>query len=91
MAAGLSGWAVGRHYGHGFDFKPGQLIHLVFHQGNKGGDDKANPLHGKSRNLEGNGLPSPGGHQGQAILSGQDRKNDLLLQGTKEIIAPGLQ
>jgi len=77
--------------GHGLDLKPAQLIHLVLHQGNQGSNDKADSFHGQGRNLEGNGLPSPGGHQGQAILSGEDGKDDILLQGTELIVAPGLQ
>ena len=69
-----------------------QGVHLVFHQGNEGGDDQGKAGKDKGGQLIAEGFAAAGGHQGQAVAAGQSMADNFLLQRAEIGIAEmGLQ
>ena len=56
-----------------------ELIDLVLHQGDQRRDDQRQAVQGQGGQLVAEALSAAGGHDAQAILPGQDRRDDFLL------------
>lgn len=67
-----------------------QILHLIFHQGDKRGDDDTNALLGESGHLKCNRLTASGRHQSQCVFAFADTGDDLLLQVAEGVITPVL-
>ena len=76
--------------GKGFDSPFPQVLHLIFHQGDKWGDDDANTFLSESGHLKCNRLTASGRHQSQCVFAFADTGNDLLLQVAEGVITPVL-
>ena len=76
--------------GKSFDFPLPQILHLIFHQGDKRGDDDTNALLGESGHLKCNRLTASGRHQSQCVFAFADTGDDLLLQVAEGVITPVL-
>ena len=86
-AAGLLGGGDGAVDGRGGDASAGQAIHLVFHQGDEGGDDQGGAGEETGGQLVDEGLAGAGGHHHQSMASGQEMLESLLLAGTESFKA----
>lgn len=61
---------------------------LVFHKGNKWGDNETHPVHGEGRHLKGYGLPSACGHEAKGVPPVAYAVYNVLLYATKGVVAP---
>ena len=77
-----------RKHRHGRNASPFEPFHLVLHQGDERGNDQADSLLRHGRHLEAQRLATARGEQGQRIVPGQHRPDDVFLEGTKSLIAP---
>ena len=64
-----------------------QLLHLVMHEGDEGGDHHGQPLPHHGRQLVAQGLAAAGGHHRQHILARENGAQHLLLPGPEGGIA----
>ena len=64
-----------------------QGVHLVFHQGNQGGNHQGNAGEKQRRQLVAQGFAAAGGHQHQAVAAGQGMADNFLLQRPESGIA----
>ena len=65
-----------------------KVAYLVFHQGNQGSDDDAEPFLCQCRNLEGNGFPSSGRHKSQGVMPFPDAVDDIFLYAAERVVPP---
>ena len=73
---------------HGRDVPCPQAVDLVFHQGDQGRHDDAQPLLRKPGDLVGKRLSAARGHQGQGVAPVHHRTDDTLLYGPEFGEAP---
>ena len=73
---------------HGRDVPCPQAVDLVFHQGDQGRHDDAQPLLRKPGDLVGKRLSAARGHQGQGVAPVHHRTDDTLLYGAEFGEAP---
>ena len=62
-------------------------VHLILHQGDQRRHHHAAACSRNCRYLIANTLAATGGHQGEGIAAGNDRVNDLPLQGSEALVA----
>ena len=77
-----------RIYGERFDSAFAQILHLVFHQGDEGGNDNTKSTLGESGHLECDRFATSGRHEPQCIFAFADTGDDLLLQVAEGVISP---
>ena len=65
-----------------------QILHLVFHQRDKGSDDQRDTVRHQSRHLEAHGFSASGREYRQHVLAVQRRPHDLLLHGPERGVSP---
>ena len=65
----------------------GEGLHLILHEGDERRDDHRPRGQRQRRHLETYRFPRAGGHDGQHVLSGQDRADDLLLHRAEAVVA----
>lgn len=63
------------------------MVHLVFHQRDKGSDYDADSRHTQCRDLECNGLSATSGHEAERIMPGPNAFYDFPLYPAEIIIA----
>ena len=76
--------------GYGFNSSLPEVLHLIFHQGDKWSYNNTQTVFGKGRNLKSNGFPATRRHEAQCIPSFTDTFYDLLLYATERVISPVL-
>ncbi|MEJ2371116.1 MAG: hypothetical protein P8Y07_09750 [Gemmatimonadales bacterium] len=64
-----------------------ERIHLVLHEADQRRQDHDRPRQQAGRNLERQGLPRPGGHHRDAVVSGQHCLDHVELAGPKRWVA----
>ena len=77
--------------GYGFDAPAFEILHLVFHEGDEGRNDKAQTFVGKGGHLEANGFAAAGGQQCKGVVALHNGGDDLLLQWAESAMPPILQ
>ena len=77
---------------NGADPALGQVLDLVFHQGDERGDDERDSLFHQGGNLEADGFSAAGRKDGKHVPSREGILDDVLLHGPERFVAPiGLQ
>ena len=69
----------------GGDPSAGQVVDLVFHQGDQGGDDHGEAVEQERGQLVAEALAAPGREDGQGRPAGQERRDGTLLAGSEAI------
>ena len=72
--------------GSGTDVSLAEVLHLVFHEGDKRRDNEAQSTHSHGRDLEAQTFAATRRHECQRVATVYDGLNDLLLQRTKIIV-----
>ncbi len=65
-----------------------EVVDLVLHQGNQGGDNHRKARKHQAGHLESDALASAGGHQGEGVGAAEHGADDLGLQGAESLIPP---
>ena len=79
-----------RMHGDGPDAAGLQILHLVFHKGDKRSDHQSRAVLQQSGNLETDALASAGGQDSESVATLQGGVHDLLLHGPEGVVAPNL-
>ena len=72
----------------GADAAGAEVLHLVFHQGDEGGDHQAHAFAGQRGHLEGDGLAAARGHEAQRVAPAPDAADDVFLDAAERVVAP---